>query len=237
MLNKLLSLCRSAVDDYSMIDAGDRICVGLSGGKDSLSALVLLANLRRFYPKPFELCAATIDMGFEGTDLSRLERLCASLGVPYSVKKTNIGEIIFDLRREKNPCSLCAKMRRGALSELALSLGCNKVALGHHTDDVIETFFLSLLYEGRIYCFAPVTYLSRTDLYQIRPLIYIRERSLRAFSENFELPVVFNPCPANGSTRRQYVKELIASLSQGDPTLASKLFGAVQRSDIPGWKR
>ncbi|MBO7250301.1 MAG: tRNA 2-thiocytidine(32) synthetase TtcA, partial [Clostridia bacterium] len=172
---RILSYTRRAVDDYEMIRAGDKIAVGVSAGKDSLALLCALADLRRFYPKKFELCAITVDMGFEGADFSRIQALCNELDVPYTVVPTQISKIIFDVRKEKNPCSLCAKMRRGALHTAAKELGCNTVALGHHFDDVVETFMLNLFYEGRIGCFQPVTYLSNTDIYMIRPMIYMPE--------------------------------------------------------------
>ncbi len=176
---RLLSYLRRAVEDYDMIAPGDRIAVGISGGKDSLALLCGLAALRLFYPHPFELVALTVDMGFPGTDYSEVEALCRELDVPYHVKKTEIATIIFDIRKEKNPCSLCAKMRRGVLHSTAKELGCNKVALGHHFDDVVETFMLNLFHEGRIGCFQPVTYLSRADITLIRPLVYMPEKDVR----------------------------------------------------------
>lgn len=235
-MKHLLSLMRRAVEDYKMINEGDRICVGVSGGKDSLSALYLMSRLKDFYPKKFSLCAVTIDMGFSGADFSPVAELCERLGVEYHVKKTEIGPIIFDVRKEQNPCSLCAKMRRGSLGDAALSLGCNRVALGHHLDDVVETFYMSLFYEGRLHCFSPVTYLSRTDIYQIRPLIYIPEKNLAAFAGDLPLPVLHNPCPANRHTKREYIKEHIATLSIDNPAIKQRIFGALQRSKIEGWE-
>ena len=218
-----------------MICAGDKIAVGVSGGKDSLSLLYLLAALRRYYPVHYELQAVTIDMGLPGMDFSPVAELCAKLDVPYQIKKTEIGPIIFEYRHEKNPCSMCAKMRRGALNDVLLELGCNKIALGHHFDDAVETFLMSLLYEGRISCFEPVTYLSRTGITQIRPMLYVGEQAITHFAEKYELPVVHNVCPADKHTKRQEVKELIVSLQAQYPDLKSKIFGAMQRQPLPNW--
>ena len=210
-MQKLIGQLRRCVEDYHMISEGDRIAVGVSGGKDSLTLLVLLAELRKYYPKRFELEALTVDMGLDGMDFSPVAALCAQLDVPYTCKHTQIGPIIFDYRKEKNPCSMCAKMRRGALNDLIAEHGFNKVALGHHFDDAAETFLMSLLYEGRIGCFEPVTYLSRTGITQIRPMLYVGEQAIAHFAERYELPVVHNVCPADKHTKRQEVKELIAA--------------------------
>ena len=234
-MQKLVGLVRRCVDDYHMIEAGDRIAVGVSGGKDSLALLVLLANLRGFYPKPFELEAVTVDMGLSGMDFSPVEALCTQLGIPYTVVHTQIGPLIFDLRKEKNPCSMCAKMRRGALNETLLAHGCTKVALGHHYDDAVETFLMSLIYEGRLSCFQPVTLLDRTGVTQIRPMLYISEKTVAHFSEQMKLPVVENTCPADKSTKRQEIKELVYSLSATYPDLKSRIFGAMQRLPLPAW--
>lgn len=234
-MKKSVSLIRRAIEDYNMINDGDRIAVGVSGGKDSLVLLCALAELKKYYPKKFDIVALTLDLGFE-TDYSSIEKLCANLGVEYKIKHTNFKEIIFDVRKESNPCSLCAKMRRGALNDMALENGCKKVALGHHNDDVLETFFLSLIYEGRINCFSPVTYLDRTDITQIRPMIYVRERDVRGVVRNHELPVVKNKCPVDGVTKRQYMKDLIRQIEkETTPGLRKRLFHAVQYSDIDGW--
>lgn len=235
-MQKILSHIRRAVDDYEMISGGDRVAVGVSGGKDSLTLLCALARLRMFYPKPFELFAITLDMGYEGVDFSKVAELCKSLDVNYTVKKTNIKEVVFDIRNEKNPCSLCAKMRRGALHETAVELGCKKVALGHHNDDVIETFFLSLFFEGRVSCFSPVTYLDKCDLNLIRPMIYLPEKEIKRFVKKNDIPVVSNPCPADGYTKRQEMKEMIQTLRQKDKGIKKRLFTAIQTSDIEGWK-
>ncbi|WP_242965159.1 tRNA 2-thiocytidine biosynthesis TtcA family protein [Petroclostridium xylanilyticum] len=235
-MKRILSLVRKAVEDYDMIEDGDRIAVGVSGGKDSLTLLRALKALQRFYPKKFELEAITLSMGFDNFDLSGVRKMCEELGITYTVKPTNIAEVIFDIRKETNPCSLCAKMRRGALHDVALELGCKKVALGHHHDDVIETFFLSLFFEGRINCFSPVTYLDRKGIYLIRPMIYVPEKEIKGFSRRMELPVAFNPCPANGNTKRQYIKDLLKALNRENKGLKDRLFGAIQRSEIDGWK-
>lgn len=233
-MQKLMGLVRRCVDDYHMIEAGDRIAVGVSGGKDSLALLVLLAGLREYFNKPYELEAITIDMGL-GMDYSQVAALCEQWKVPYTVVKTEIAPIIFDHRKEKNPCSMCAKMRRGALNDLIAEHGFNKVALGHHFDDAAETFLMSLLYEGRIGCFEPVTYLSRSGVTQIRPMLYIGEKAIEHFAQSRQLPVVHNVCPADKHTKRQEVKELITQLQTQYPDLKSKIFGAMQRLPLPQW--
>ncbi len=234
-MQKMMGMMRRCIEDYQMIAPGDRIAVGVSGGKDSLTLLVLLAELRRYYPAPFELAAMSVDMGLGGMDFAPVAALCKELGVPYSVKKTEIGPIIFDYRKEKNPCSMCAKMRRGALNDMLQEQGYNKIALGHHYDDAVETFLMSLLYEGRISCFEPVTYLSRTGITQIRPMLYIGERAVEGFAARKNLPVVHNTCPADKHTKRQEVKELITALQTQYPDLKSKIFGAMQRLPLPQW--
>ncbi len=235
-LKRILSYTRRAVDDYGMIEDGDKIAVGISGGKDSLTLLYALAHLRIFYPKKFELCAITIDMGFEGADFSAVSALCEQLGVEYKIIPTQISKIIFDVRKESNPCSLCAKMRRGAIHSSAVELGCNKVALGHHFDDVVETFMLNLFFEGRLGCFRPVTYLSRTGITLIRPMIYMPEKDIRYFASKAELPVIKSPCPADGNTEREEMKQLIAKLDRENKGLRYRIFGAIQRGEIDGFK-
>lgn len=234
-MQKLMGLTRRCVEDYHMISAGDRVAVGVSGGKDSLALLVLLSGLREYYSQPFSLEAVTIDMGL-GMDFSQVESLCARLGVRYTKVATQIGPIIFDYRKEKNPCSMCAKMRRGALNKAILDLGCNKVALGHHYDDAVETFVMSLLFEGRISCFQPVTYLDRTGVTQIRPMLYISEKTLTHFVQRMGLPVIANRCPADKNTKREEVKELIYTLSATYPDLKERVFGAMQRLPLPEWE-
>ncbi len=236
-MKRIISRVRKAVEDYDMITAGDRIAVGVSGGKDSLVLLGALAGLSRFYPEKFEVVALTLDMGYKA-DWSGVKKYCDELGVPYIVKPTNIKEVVFDYRQEENPCSLCSKLRRGALNDLALEQGCSKVALGHHNDDVLETFFLSLLYEGRINCFSPVTYLDRTNLYSIRPLIYTRECDIKSVAKRLSLPIVESSCPADGATKRQDMKEIIKGLEKSvNAGLKKRLFTAIQNGKIEGWDK
>lgn len=234
-MQKLLSYVRRAVDHYHMIEPGDRIAVGVSGGKDSLALLVALAELRRFYPKPYTLVAITLEMGYEQMDFTPVQTLCDRLGVEYVRVPTQIKQIVFDVRQEASPCSLCAKLRRGALHEAALAAGCRKVALGHHFDDVVETYMLSLMYEGRISCFKPVTYLDRKGITLIRPLLYTPEYYVRTMARRLELPIVENPCPADGNTKRQEVKELLRTLEQQHRGLRERIFGAIQRYPLDGW--
>ena len=234
-MQHLCGLVRRCVDDYGMIEAGDRIAVGISGGKDSLALLALLHGLMQYYPKPYTLEALTVDMGL-GMDFSPVAALCEKLEVPYTVLKTDIGPLIFDIRKEKNPCSMCAKMRRGALHQAMADRGISKIALGHHYDDAVETFLLSLFYEGRISCFQPVTYLSRMGITQIRPMLYVGEKAIEHFKERMDLPVVENRCPADKSTKRQEVKELLAILQQRYPDLKTKIFGGMQRLPLPEWE-
>lgn len=234
-MKRILSLTRKAVDEYQMIHAGDKIAVGVSGGKDSLTLLCALAALRRFYPVPYELTAVTADMGFEETDYSSVKVLCERLKVEYIQKKTDIAEILFDIRKEKNPCSLCAKLRRGAVNDIAKEHGCTSVALGHHNEDVIETFFLSLFFEGRLGCFSPVTYLSRKDIHVIRPLIYVPEGEIRGFVRRENLPVVFNPCPMDGKSKRQDMKEFIQEKTRDDPHFKTRMMHAIQ-TGLKNWE-
>ena len=236
-MKRIISRVRKAVEDYDMIADGDVVAVGVSGGKDSLTLLGALAGLSRFYPKKFEVKALTLDMGYK-SDWTKVRDYCKTLGVSYTVKPTNIKEVVFDYRQEENPCSLCSKLRRGALNDLAIEEGCNKVALGHHNDDVLETFLLSLLYEGRINCFSPVTYLDRTNLYSIRPLIYVRECDIKSIAKRLELPVVKSSCPADGATKRQDMKEIIKMLDKMvNPGLKKRMFTAIQNGKIDGWDK
>jgi tRNA(Ile)-lysidine synthase TilS/MesJ len=234
-MQKLLGLMRRCIDDYDMISPGDKIAVGVSGGKDSLVLLVLLAELRKFFNKPYEVQAVTIDMGL-GMDYSGVAALCKQLDVPYTIINTQIAPIIFDHRKEKNPCSMCAKMRRGALNQAILDLGCNKVALGHHYDDAVETFMMALLYEGRISCFQPVTDLDRTGVIQIRPMLYIHEKTVDNFATRQNLPIVHNRCPVDKTTKREEIKQLIFNLSATYPDLKERIFGAMQRFPLPEWE-
>ena len=234
-MQHILSLVRRCVEDYDMIEAGETVAVGVSGGKDSVLTLVALARLSRFYPKPFRVEAITINAGTPGMDFSPIARLCEELEVPYHLVDVPIYEVVFLERKEKNPCSLCAKFRRGALSTEMNRLGISKIALGHHYDDAVETMLMSLFWEGRISCFQPVTYLDRTQVTQIRPLLYIQEREVTGAVRQQKLPVVENPCPANGSTKREEMKALIRQLSDQFPQLKTKIFGAMQRYPLYGW--
>ena len=234
-MQKLMGLVRRCVEDYHMIEEGDRIAVGVSGGKDSLVLLQLLAGLRSYYNKTYALEAITIDMGL-GMDYTGIQALCDSLGVPYTVVKTEIGPIIFDYRKEKNPCSMCSKMRRGALNQAILDRGFNKLALGHHYDDAVETFMMSLIYEGRISCFQPVTNLDRTGIIQIRPMLYIHEKTVDSFATRQQLPVLANRCPVDKHTKREEIKDLIFELVQRYPDLKERIFGAMQRFPLPEWE-
>jgi tRNA(Ile)-lysidine synthase TilS/MesJ len=234
-MQKLMGLMRRCIDDYDMIQAGDKIAVGVSGGKDSLVLLRLLAGLRAYFNKPFTLEAITIDMGL-GMDYSAIEALCRELDVPYTIVKTEIAPIIFDHRKEKNPCSMCAKMRRGALNQAILERGFNKLALGHHYDDAVETFVMNLLFEGRIGCFQPVTNLDRTGIIQIRPMLYIHERTVDNFALRQNLPILENRCPVDKQTKREEVKKLVFDLSSTYPDLKERIFGAMQRFPLPEWE-
>ena len=234
-LQRLLSLTRQAVDDYALIDSGDKIAVGISGGKDSLTLLYALHGLKRFYPNEFELSAITVDLGFENFDLSPVRSLCSELSVPFTVVPTDIGKILFETRKESNPCALCAKMRKGALNETAKQMGCNKIAYAHHRDDLIETMLLSLIYEGRFDAFSPKTFLDRTELTVIRPMIYVSEADVIGFKNRFSLPVCKNPCPVDGKTKREYVKQLTKQLNLQAPGVKERLFHAITEGNIEGW--
>ncbi len=233
-MQKLMGLVRRCVDDYNMIEEGDRIAVGVSGGKDSLVLLVLLAGLRKYFNRSFTLEAITVDMGL-GMDYSAIEALCKEWDVPYTVLQTQIAPIIFEHRKEKNPCSMCSKMRRGALNQAIVEKGFNKLALGHHYDDAVETFLMSLIYEGRISCFQPVTELDRTGVTQIRPMLYIHEKTVDNFAHRMALPVIENRCPVDKQTKREEIKTLIYDLSQTYPDLKERIFGAMQRLPLPEW--
>lgn len=227
VMKLILSKLRKAVQDFNMIQEGDNIAVGLSGGKDSTLLLYALSLYKRFSPQKFNLCAITISMGIEGYDPSPLIDFCNKIGVELKIVETQIGEIIFDVRKEKNPCSLCANMRRGVLNDTAKEMGCNKVALGHHADDAIETFLMSLFIEGRLNSFSPVVYLSRKDLHVIRPFVYAKEKEVIAAAKTNEIPIVKNPCPANGYTKRQYMKDLINDIKKDIPQAPDNILGAL----------
>lgn len=228
---------RAACQQYDMIKDGDRIAVGVSGGKDSVSLLAAMAMLRKFYPAQFELVAITVDprFGNEDGDYSAIAALCEKLGVEYIIKRTHLAELIFDIRKESNPCSLCARMRRGALHDAAKEAGCNKIALGHHLDDVAETFIMNLFNGGTLDCFMPVTYLSRKDLYMIRPMIFARESDCARVARKENLPVIESRCPADGTTERQEVKEFLSSMEKKYGDVRSKILGAMQRKEINGY--
>ena len=234
-MQEILGLVRRCVEDYDMIQSGDTVAVGVSGGKDSLLTLTALARLSRFYPKPFRVVAMTVEAGTPGMSFDGVADYCHALGVEYIRVSVPIYEVVFLERREKNPCSLCAKLRRGALSTAMNEHGIRKIALGHHYDDAVETLLMNLLFEGRIGCFQPVTYLDRTDITQIRPLLYCQEEDIRRVAARLRLPVVQNTCPMDGHSRRQEVKELLVELEQRYPDLKKKIFGAVQRYPLYGW--
>jgi len=234
-MQKLIGLVRRCVQDYHMINEGDRIGVGVSGGKDSVALLAFLAELRKYNDKKFDVEAITIDMGL-GMDYTPVKELCDRLDVKYNLIHTEIGPIIFDHRKEKNPCSMCAKMRRGALNQAILERGMNKLALGHHYDDAVETFMMSLIYEGRISCFQPVTDLDRTGIIQIRPMLYIHEKSIDGFISRNDLPVISNRCPVDKYTKREEIKQLVYDLSATYPDLKERIFGAMQRFPLPEWE-
>ena len=235
ILNEFTGVIRRAVDDYNMIEEGDKIAVGVSGGKDSLLLLLALHHLQGYYPRHFDLEAITIELGFEGMDFTPVAELCRELDIPYTCLKTDIKEVVFDVRKEDNPCSLCAKMRRGALNDAIRQRGINKLALGHHFDDAVETFMLSLLFEGRLSCFRPVTYLDRSGVTQIRPMIYAGELKISNLAQELQLPVVENPCPQDRGSKRYELKQLLKTMSTDYPDMKSKVFGAMQRLPLPGW--
>lgn len=236
-MKKILSKMRRAIEDYNMIEEGDRIAVGISGGKDSLVALLAMNSLQRFYPKKFHLEAVTIDLGFPDMDYSEIENLCKTLDIPYHIEHTDIKEIVFDVRKEENPCSLCAKMRRGAMCAAVTERNIDKVVYGHHFDDVLNTYFLSLIYEGRMNTFSPVTYLERMKVTVLRPFIYVEEADIRKYAEKINLPVVQNSCPADKNTKRQYAHDLVWKLERENHGFRNRLFTAIQNSDISGWKK
>lgn len=236
-LQRVLSLVRKALDDYEMIEENDKIAIGISGGKDSLTLLYAMANLRRFYPKKFDLVAITVDLGWNNLNLDKIVELCNELNVEYYIEKTEIAKIVFEDRKESNPCSLCAKMRKGALNDAMKKIGVNKIAYAHHKDDVVDTMMMSLIYEGRIHTFSPVTYLDRTDLTVIRPLIYMNEADVKGFVNKYKVPVVKSPCPVDKFTKREYVKNLIRDINKETPGVKNRMFTAIKDSNIKGWNR
>ena len=235
-MKRLASFVRRAVDDYNLIDDGDRIAVGVSGGKDSLVLLEVLAHMRRFYPKKYEIVAVTVDMGFPSADFSEIREFCKRIKVEYRIAKTEIAKIVFDVRKEPNPCSLCAKLRRGALHAEAQAANCNKVALGHHYDDAVETFMMNLFFEGRIGCFSPKSYLSNRKITLIRPLVYAQEKDVLYFVRKRKLPIAKNPCPEDHATERENVKNLLAELEKDNKGLKHRIFTAMCRGNIDGFR-
>ena len=234
-LQQVMSYVRRAVDDYHMIEDGDKIAIGISGGKDSLTLLYALNGLKRFYPKKFDIHAITVDLGFKNLDLDKIEALCKELGVEYTIVRTDIAKIIFEDRKESSPCSLCAKMRKGALNDAMKAAGCNKIAYGHHKDDVVETMLMSLIYEGRWHTFSPVTYLDRMDLTVIRPLMYMNEADVIGFVHKQDIPVLKSACPVDGYTKREYTKQLLKRLNQENPGVKERMFTAIQKGNMKGW--
>lgn len=234
-LQQVFSYVRKAIDDYHMIEENDKIAIGISGGKDSLTLLYALHGLQRFYPKHFDIYAVTVDLGFQNLNLEEIKTLCSSLGVQYHIIETDIAKIIFEDRKENNPCSLCAKMRKGALNDAIKAIGCNKVAYAHHKDDVVETMLMSLIFEGRFHTFSPVTYLDRTELTVIRPLLYMNEADVIGFINKYQVPVVKSPCPADGNTKREYIKELLKHLNQENPGVKERMFTAIHNGNLKGW--
>ena len=235
-LQQLYSFVRRAVDDYNMIEEGDKIAIGISGGKDSLTLLYALHGLMRFYPNRFQIHAITVDLGFDNLNLDKIRELCEELQVPYTILKTDIAQIVFEERKESSPCSLCAKMRKGALNQAIKEAGCNKVAYAHHKDDVVETMMMSLIYEGRFHTFSPVTYLDRTDLKVIRPLIYVNEADVIGFVHKYNVPVVKSPCPVDGYTKREYVKNLLKQINTDAPGVKNRMFTAICSGTLKGWE-
>lgn len=229
-LQQVMSKVRKALDDYQMIQEGDKIAIGISGGKDSLTLLYALNGLKRFYPNHFDICAITVDLGFKNVNFDKIKALCQDLGVEYHIVKTDIYNIIFEDRKESNPCSLCAKMRKGSLNDLAKELGCNKIAYAHHQDDIVETYLMSLIFEGRAHSFSPVTYLDRMDLTVIRPMMYMKEMDVIGFTNAENIPVLKSACPVDGYTKREYVKNLLRDINKEAPGVRERIFTAIQNS-------
>lgn len=234
-MQQVMSRLRKAIDDYNMIPHGEKVAVALSGGKDSALLLHGLKQLSRFHPSEFEVCAVFVDLGLGNIDTNAIEDMCKELDVPLNIKHTEIGKIIFEYREESNPCSLCAKMRRGVIHDGALEMGAKTIALGHHLDDAVETFIMNLTFESRLGCFQPVTYLSRKDVSVIRPMIYLNEREIKGAVNRLSIPVMKSPCPMDKNTRRESTKEIIKVLSEQNPNIKNSIFGALQRSGLDGW--
>lgn len=236
-IQKLYSLVRQAIDKYSMIEKNDRIAIGVSGGKDSLALLYALAGLRQFYPIKFDIIAVTVDLGYGNFELNTIEHLCNTLNVELHVIKTQIKDILSEHNKNKSYCSLCSKLRKGALNHYITPLGCNKVAYAHNMDDVIETMFMSLIYEGRFYSFPPVTFMEDINISVIRPLIYVSESEIIGFKNKYSIEVAKNPCPFDGHTKRQYIKNLINNINKENPNVKKKLFHAIENGNIDDWQQ
>lgn len=236
-MQKLMGRMRAAMERYHMIEAGDRVAVGVSGGKDSLVLLCALAELRNYYPQPFFLTALTVDPQFGGrpADYSQIEELCQRIKVPFVVRRTELGRVIFEDRKEKNPCSLCARMRRGMLHNMAKEAGCSRIALGHHYDDAVNTFFMNLFECGTLGCFSPKSYLSRKGLWLVRPMVFCEEKEIASVARRYRLPVEKSSCPADGNTARRQTQELVRMLEKDYPDLRAKVMGALQRAGIDRW--
>ena len=234
-MQRILSDFRKAIEEYKMIEENDKIAICLSGGKDSITMLHAFKALQRFYPKKFDIIAISINPGFEFFDTEFLQKICDDLEIPLFIEKSNAKEIVFDIRKEKNPCSLCANLRRGVINSVAIKEGCNKIALGHNQDDVLETFLLNLFYTGNISTFAPKSYMDRTKITLIRPLIYTPEKNIKRFIKKNNLSVMPKVCPMDGKSKREDMKQLIFNLSKDIPMIRANLFGAIQRN-LPDWK-
>ena len=235
-MKHILSYMRRAIDDYNMIDDGDKIAVALSGGKDSITMLKALKNLQIFYPKKFELIAISVNPGFEFFDADFLRKICSELDIPFFEEKYDISKIIFEDRHEKNPCSLCANLRRGILNTAAKREGCNKIALGHNLDDVLETFLMNLFFAGNISTFSPVSYMDRSGMTVIRPLIYVPEKDTKRFVKRYGTPIMAKVCPMGGNSTREYIKQLIVALSLENKYVKANIMGAIKRKNLNGWK-
>lgn len=235
-MQKILGYLRKAIEHYNMINEGDKIAVALSGGKDSITLLKGLKALQRFYPKHFELIAISVNPGFEFFDSEFLQKTCNDIGVDYIEVKSDIKEIVFDIRKERNPCSLCANLRRGILNSTSIQHGCNKLALGHNEDDVLETFFLNMLFAGSLSTFAPTSYMDRSKITLIRPLIYTPEKEIRNFIKRENIMVMKKNCPMDGLSKREYMKNMLYKLSIEIPNVRANLMGAIKRANINGWK-
>lgn len=234
-MQRILSHMRKAIEEYHMIEEGDKIAICLSGGKDSITMLKAFKNLQIFYPKKFDIIAVSVNPGFEFFDIDFLKNICNNLDIPLFIEKSNAKQIVFDIRNEKNPCSLCANLRRGVINSIAIEKGCNKIALGHNQDDVLETFLLNLLYTGNIGTFAPVSYMDRSKITLIRPLVFTPEKEIRRFVRKNNIEVMKKVCPMDGTSKREDMKNLIINLSKDIPMLRANLFGAIRRN-LDDWK-